>query len=580
MLGWAVRLVALVLLAIGVLVRIAPPPERAPSPTAEETTISDYRADFTLDREGNLTVVERLSVEFPFGGKHGIFRFFDTRDDNDLHARRVPEDVTVTRDGSLEPMELSTEKSGRYVVAKIGSADATLLPGTHVYELRYRIDGVLLPGPTDDTSTFTWNLIPGGWQQAITSARLTVSLPAAAGDVRCAVGWGATDGCTPRGEGTRTLVVRAGPLLPRTPLAITADLPIRTPPAGHTLPWTQRLDPVLGRSLPLAALVLLAALAAAVAGFVLSLRTREPKPPFPLQYAPPDRIGPAQGVYVLTERTGNRSFVASLLQAAEHGAVSLERSGKSWTIADSRGSDGWTGLDQVTMSVAGLIPGPGAAFTAGRKDVTAGKALQKQLEKLTAATKSWGTRQGLVVPSGPGAVGGLLVIGAAVLAAVLCIGDPLSMTATALVPGLFAIGAAELVLPGAGTVRTRAGRDLWSRLGGFRRVLSTPSSIERFGFSGREELYTSYLPWAVAFDCADEWAAKFRLETGSEPPAPAYLGGYAGDCGGGVDSMVGDFSSTLSSAISSYEATQSSSSGGGGGFSGGGGGGGGGGGSW
>ena len=32
---------------------------------------------------------------------------------------------------------------------------------------------------------------------------------------------------------------------------------------------------------------------------------------------------------VLTERVGKRSFVASLLQAAEHGAVSLERSGKS-----------------------------------------------------------------------------------------------------------------------------------------------------------------------------------------------------------------------------------------------------------
>jgi Predicted membrane protein (DUF2207) C-terminal domain/Predicted membrane protein (DUF2207) N-terminal domain len=580
MLGWAARLFALVLLAVGVLARVAPTPERAPSPTYEDTTISDYRADFTLDRGGNLSVVERLAVAFPFGGKHGIFRFFDTRDDNDLYARRVPEDITVTRDGSLEAVELSTEKSRRYVVARIGRADVTLAPGTHVYELRYRIDGVLLPGPDENTSTFTWNLVPGGWQQSITSARLRVSLPAAAENVQCAVGWGATDGCTPRGEGTETLVVRAGPLPPRTPVTISTDLPLATPPAGHTLPWSQRLDPVLGRSLPMAVLVLLAALGAAVAGFVLSRRTREPKPSFPLQYAPPEGIGPAQGVYVLAERIGKRSFVASLLQAAEHGAVSLERSGKSWTIADARGTEGWRGLDPVTMKVAGLIPGPGAAFTAGRKDVTAGKALQKQLEKLTSSTKSWGVQQGLVVPHGPGVLGGLLVVGAAVVAGFLCIADPFSMTATALVPGLFAIGAVELLLPGAGTIRTRAGREMWSRLGGFRRVLATPSSVERFGFSGREELYTAYLPWAVAFDCAEEWAEKFRVETGSEPPAPGYLGGYAGGWGGGVDSMVSDFSSTLGSAISSYEASQSSSSGGGGGFSGGGGGGGGGGGSW
>ncbi len=114
-------------------------------------------------------------------------------------------------------------------------------------------------------------------------------------------------------------------------------------------------------------------------------------------------------------------------------------------------------------------------------------------------------------------------------------------------------------------------------------MLSTPASKERFEFAGREELYTAYVPWAVAFGCADAWAAKYRTETGSEPPVPAYLGsGYAGaHTGSHVDQMIGDFDSTVSSAISSYQATQrSSSSGGGGGFSGGGGGGGGGGGSW
>ncbi len=128
-----------------------------------------------------------------------------------------------------------------------------------------------------------------------------------------------------------------------------------------------------------------------------------------------------------------------------------------------------------------------------------------------------------------------------------------------------------------------AGRDLWSRVGGFHRVLSTPSSQERFDFSGREELYTAYVPWAVAFGCADEWAAKYRTEMGTEPPAPSLLRPRVRRRVAGQlrRPMVDDFSSTVDSAISSYEATQKrSSSGGGGGFSGGGGGGGGGGGSW
>ena len=71
---------------------------------------------------------------------------------------------------------------------------------------------------------------------------------------------------------------------------------------------------------------------------------------------------------------------------------------------------------------------------------------------------------------------------------------------------------------------------------------------------------------------------------GTEPPVPHYFAGaYVGSTPGGVRRLDDrDFSATVDSAISSYNATQSSSSsgGGGGGFSGGGGGGGGGGGSW
>jgi uncharacterized membrane protein len=116
-------------------------------------------------------------------------------------------------------------------------------------------------------------------------------------------------------------------------------------------------------------------------------------------------------------------------------------------------------------------------------------------------------------------------------------------------------------------------------------VLATPSSQSRFEFAGRKELYTQYLPWAVAFGVADTWAAKYRTEMGVEPPMPVWLGStYAGgQTGDYVNQMVGSFSQTVDSAISTYQASQASAGGSGfsgGGFSGGGGGGGGGGGSW
>ena len=155
------------------------------------------------------------------------------------------------------------------------------------------------------------------------------------------------------------------------------------------------------------------------------------------------------------------------------------------------------------------------------------------------------------------------------------------MSFTSVSPGRFAVFGFGIARAGAGTRRTKAGRDLWSRAGGFKRILSTPSAQDRFDFSGRQELYTAYIPWAVAFGCADAWAKKYRTEVGTEPPVPAYFAGYyaGAHTGDYVNSMVHDFSSTVSSSISAYQATQSHSSGGGG-FSGGGGGGGGGGGSW
>ena len=114
------------------------------------------------------------------------------------------------------------------------------------------------------------------------------------------------------------------------------------------------------------------------------------------------------------------------------------------------------------------------------------------------------------------------------------------MTIVGLIPGAFAVFGVSLAAPGAGTRRTRTGRDLWSRAGGFKRILSTPSAQDRFDFSGRQELYTAYIPWAVAFGCADEWAEKYRTEMATEPPVPSYFGSaYAGAyAGSAVSSMV------------------------------------------
>ena len=574
----AVGLLGMAILAVAVLLPAWLFNIGSAEDVSEPTRITSYRATFDVGDDGTMRVVEKIELSVTSYDRHGIFRFFDRADQSAPHLRREPYDIEVLRAGQPEPVEYLTEDEGRFLVAKIGSPDVVLAPGTHTYQISYTVDDVLIDDPGGDGSRFYWQVLPGGWAQYIEELRIRVRLPADASDVQCAVGAGSTSSCPASGMGSTVLRIGLKKIKPFTPVTIQTDLATPVPPLrGEEYAWGPQYDPVLA-PVPVVVLVVLAAVGALAAGVGLSYRVFERTPSYPLQYAPPPGIGPAQAAYVLEERVGREQFVATVLHAAEQGAVDVRRSESGWTIQD-RG--GWDRVDQVSAGLATLTGGSGT-FSATTGGVESGKRLQEQLSQFEEETAAWARSQGLVVRGPLGGLGGLLVLvvfGAAVAVGVTSL---FGMSLLAIVPGFFAIGAVGLLMPGAGTTRTRSGRDLWSRIGGFKRVLSTPSSKERFDFSGRQELYTAYLPWAVAFGVAAEWAAKYRTETGTEPPVPAYFaGGYVGsDPGSHVTSMVNDFSSTVDSAIGSYQATQSSSSGGGGGFSGGGGGGGGGGGSW
>src|SRR3954464_4863116 len=96
------------------------------APGGEAPRITDYLADFDVHANGDLDVVETLTVDFPIS-RHGIFRFFDTRDNpNGSHSRGLPERGRVPRDGQSEPYSRETKSRGRYVVLRIGSAGTLL----------------------------------------------------------------------------------------------------------------------------------------------------------------------------------------------------------------------------------------------------------------------------------------------------------------------------------------------------------------------------------------------------------------------------------------------------------------------
>jgi uncharacterized membrane protein YgcG len=134
---------------------------------------------------------------------------------------------------------------------------------------------------------------------------------------------------------------------------------------------------------------------------------------------------------------------------------------------------------------------------------------------------------------------------------------------------------------------TQGGRRLMDLLEGFRMYLGT-AERDRLNilYAPRRtpELFEKYLPYAIALDVENEWAAQFSdvlAEAGraGEAHSPSWYNGTSWSTlgAGGFASSIGG---SLSGAIASSSTAPGSSSGGGGGGSSGGGGGGGGGGGW
>jgi hypothetical protein len=560
---------ALLLTAVGLLWPVVPailPGSASTQP--DPVTVTDYRADLRVEASGTLHAEERITATFP-SGRHGIFRFWDVADAEDPAVRHVPEDIEVRMDGRPVEHELLWDSGARYRVAKIGDPDSYLVPGTHDYTIRYRIDGALTP--TEDGTVLWWDVVAPGWQMSMAGTTVRVELPAPAKDVECtcdvAVG---ADG--------RALTLTTGALGPRTPVTVRAAMELDPPPQVR-LPWPVELDAVLGRSVPAAALVLALALVTLFLGTWWERRTRERAPGLPVMYEPPASLGPVQTVYVTTEHAPAESLAATLLYQAERGLTRLEHlGGERWVIVGAAGPEEWAAVDPVTRQVGRElgVDVRGARFAADGS-VGAGKRLQSTKAAIGPTARRWALETGVLGRVPWEVTGRTLVVVAAVLAAGLFV-LVRTWTLVGLPFAAFVVGGAGLLLPGVGTRRTPSGRELWSRAGGFRRLLATPGAEDRFDFSARRDLYTAYIPYAVAFGCADRWAEKYAAATGTPPPSPAW---YPVAVGTGWDSgrpaSFAGFESALASSISAYEASRSSSSGGGGG---GGRGGGGGGGSW
>lgn len=569
----------------------------------DPVVITDYRADLVVTADGTLQAVETITGDFP-AGRHGIFRYWDVANQNDASVRQRPEIASISLDGQPVNHQLLWEDADRFRVAKIGDPDSTLVPGEHVYEIRYRIRGVLDPAgsgadrrfagavgrPDAGASAFYWNVVAPSWNNRIDRVRVRVTLPAAVPGAACSVGFGVGRACTDLAVRGDTVEFGAANLPPRTPVTVRAAVDAPPPPRGE-LPWPQRWDRVLGQSAIAAVWVLGIAVAAGALGYLWYRSTVEPPPGFPVQYAPPPGLGPVQTEFIRTESVPGNGLTATLFHLADRGLVELRQINAShWDVRGTAQRSAWADVDPVGVAVGSALKvmGPGTGFEA-KKTASSGKKLEKAKADMAVAVRKWAADEGLVEKRRAE----LWVRSANALAAILALCGFLRWGFPATMWGLpFAAFFAATVrawADGVGSRRTAKGRELWSAAGGFHRLLATDSAETRFDFAARRDLYTAYVPYAVAAGTAALWAKKYSDATGDVAPQPGWYqsssssGGWTAASSGGGD--FDGFTSALTSSIGAYTASQSSSSSGGGSSGGssggcGGGGGGGGGGSW
>lgn len=548
---------------------------------AQNTTenIAKFDVAISIEASGNILVKESISYDFGSNQRRGIFRNipvkYDARGGN--YNLRL-ENINVT-DDTGKPLTFTTTRDGDDLSIKIGDADI-YLTGLHTYVISYETDRAL--NFFDDHDELYWNAIGDEWGVTILSASSSVTTPVPSDQVKatCFTGTtGSTDKNCEISQNGNTVTYTAGQLQPNNGLTIVAGLPKGV---IHELTTSEKIlraiqdNWILG--LPLIVFLLMFRL------WKRYGKNPKGKTTITAQYEAPHNLTPLEVGTLVDYSANNQDLSAEIIYLATKGYIHINRiettkllvlKGHDYELKKLK--DAGPELNEVDkMLLEGLFESSNdIKLSELAKNISFGKELQKIKKKVAESLV-----KDKYFPRNPWTIAIICVI----IGIILGIWGSIFMAAIFGFYGGLASAISGLIIAGFGFLmpnRTVKGVEARALILGLKEYMNVAEK-DRMKFHNAPEknpqLFEKLLPFAIALKVDKAWAKQFEEIYKSNPSWYSDSSGHAFNAYF-LSSSLGDFSSSLNSAVAS---TTTSASSGGSGFSGGGGGGfgGGGGGSW
>src|SRR3989344_2766239 len=137
--------------------------------------INSFDATININKDGTISVLEKINYDFGSLSRHGIYRTIPTVKTNQNGKKyKLDFQIKSLTDGSGETYNFSPSYQGNDLQLKIGDADRTIT-GLHEYDISYNMSGALTY--FSDHDELYWNITGNDWDVPIEKASATISLP-------------------------------------------------------------------------------------------------------------------------------------------------------------------------------------------------------------------------------------------------------------------------------------------------------------------------------------------------------------------------------------------------------------------